>query len=80
MSRLEMLADKLFGGGGGGSLSAYSYFPAAAGKFFGIPGIIFRIFVKDMFCCRGSSYEILKLLQRVQSRSDIRELEEIFWQ
>ena len=75
-----MLADKLFGGGGGGGLSADNSFSAAAGKFFGIPGIIFRIFVKDMFCCLGSSYEILKLLQRVESRSDIREVEEIFWQ
>ena len=73
-----MLADKLFGGGG--DLSADSSFSVAEGKFFGIPGIIFRIFVKDMFCCRGSSYEILKLLQRVESRSDIRELEEVFWQ
>ena len=67
-------------GGGGGDLSADSSFSAAAGKFFGIPGIIFRIFVKDMFCCCGSSYEILKLLQSVESRSDIREVEEIFWQ
>jgi len=67
-------------GGGGGDLSADSSFSAAAGKFVGTPGIIFRIFVKDMFSCRGSSYEILKLLQRIESPSDVRELEKIFWQ
>ena len=60
---LEMLADKFFGGGGESFWDSWDN--------------LSNICQRNFFC-REDSYEILKLLQRVESLSDIRELENIF--